>query len=320
MDNEESWDNKATNNERNSLTNKMRENPWIVSTLVFGVLSLILIFMSFSGGITGNVISANDAGEKLNDFANAQGVDLIVNSVSEENGLYKINCEIDGKATSLYVTKDGKNLVSGLIPLSLTTDSESTSSQTQNVPKSDKPVVELFVMTHCPYGTQAEKGFLPAIVAFGDKIDASVKFVHYFLHDPEYDETPVQICIREEQGDKYNTYLKEFLVEGDTEASLIKAGIDKTKLEDCVTNRYEDYYVTDSELSESYGVKGSPTLVVNGQIVNSGRSADAYLNTICSAFTEGNVPSECDTLELDTATPSAGFGYGQTSSVATAQC
>ena len=46
-----------------------------------------------------------------------------------------------------------------------------------------------------------------------------MRFSHLHKGDKEEPyETPRQICIREEQGDKYNAYLKEFLVEGDSEA------------------------------------------------------------------------------------------------------
>ena len=56
----------------------------------------------------------------------------------------------------------------------LDTSTADTSTST-TVPKSDKPLVELFVMAYCPYGTQAEKGLIPVIELLGDKIDASIK-------------------------------------------------------------------------------------------------------------------------------------------------
>ena len=140
----------------------------------------------------------------------------------------------------------------------------------------------------------------------GDKIDSSIKFVHYFLHEPEEAETPLQVCIREEQSDKFLDYLKCFLEDGDAEKCLIEANIDKTKLDLCIAGKADDYYAADSELSEGYGVRGSPTLVINGVIADSGRSPAAYLGTICSAF--NNAPEECEE-ELSDVTPSAGFGY-----------
>jgi len=298
------------------LFSKMRENPWMISTIVVG---LLLIF-----SITGSSVSVSEETVKSNalNFLNSkvEGT-VVIGSISNEGSYYELMITYDGNQIPVQVTLDGNYLMTGLVPIgegAVVPSQPNTPSQPQDIPKSDKPVVELFVMTHCPYGTQAEKGYIPTIVALDDKIDSSVKFVHYFLHDPEYTETPVQICIREEQRAKFNAYLKEFLVEGDSSTALEKVGIDETMLDDCIENRYEDYYATDSALSESYGVKGSPTLVINGLIVQSGRSAEAYLKTICSAF--NNAPSECETLDLDSASPSPGFGYGTTSGIANAQC
>jgi hypothetical protein len=70
-------------------------------------------------------------------------------------------------------------------------------------------------------------------------------------------------------------------------------------------------------LSKNYGVQGSPTLVVNGEMTNSGRDSDSYLNTVCSAFNE--VPEEC-MQELSGAAPSPGFGYGESGVSSSAQC
>tara|TARA_Y100000310_G_scaffold342204_1_gene444262 strand:- start:2127 stop:3149 length:1023 start_codon:yes stop_codon:yes gene_type:complete len=311
---------KETLGDKVGITGKMRENPWMLATLVLGLLALTLFVGNFTGNSTGNVISDDAAAERLVDFLNTRSDgEVTLDSVSEDSGLYKVDVGYQGDVIPVYTTLDGKYFIQGVVPLSGAAQQPSQASQQpQEVVKSDNPLVELFVMTHCPYGTQAEKGFLPAMVALQDQADISVKFVHYFLHEPENDETPVQICIREEQGDKFNAYLKEFLVEGDTEASLTKAGINKASLDDCIANRADGYYAADSVLSEGYGVRGSPTLVVNGQIVNSGRSADAYVNTICGAF--NNAPGICSTLNLDADTPGPGFGYGTTSSVANAQC
>lgn len=311
----------ATYHKKKSMTEKIRTNPWIVSTFVLGILAIILIVGSVSGGITGKTISQDKAAELVLGFVESQvGEEAELISVSSESGLYKVIVLFQGSEVPLYLTKDGKNLVQGVLPLSaLEPQSPSqTEPAAQEIVKSDVPEVELFVMTHCPYGTQAEKGFIPAILELGDEIDSSIKFVHYFLHDPEETETPIQVCIREEQSDKFLSYLKCFLEDGDSARCVLETGVDQSKLDDCIQNNADDYYAIDSALSEDYGVRGSPSLVINGQLVSSGRSAAAYLDTICQAF---NTPPElCGSLDLDDANPSAGFGYGTTTGIASAQC
>ncbi len=310
---------------RKPLTEKLRKNPWILSTVILGIFVVLLVAGS---GVTGNVVSENKAAEIILGFAEEQtGQTIELDSVGEVSGVYEVNIIFQGQTIPLYLTKDGENLIQGLTAID-SINAPAQQQQTQAQPelvKSDKPKVELFVMTHCPYGTQAEKGYIPAILELGDNVDASIKFVHYFLHtnNQEEVETPREVCIREEQSDKYLAYMKCFLggergTPEEAAACDAEVGIDTDDLEDCIENRAEDYYATDSALSEGYGVRGSPTLVVNGAIVQSSRSADAYLKTICGAF--NNAPEICETASLDSANPSPGFGYGTTTGIANAQC
>jgi len=241
-----------------------------------------------------------------------------VKGATLESDVYNINLEVSGQDYNSYMTKDGgKFFQSGI---DMTTFAQEKKDQAAapaaNVPKSDKPKVELFVMTHCPYGLQAEKGFLPAKEALGDKIDASIKFVHYFMHgDQEEQETYNQVCIREEQAAKFNSYLNCFIIENDSAKCVAQAGIDKTKLNNCLKSKSKDYYKADSALSNQYGVQGSPTLVINGAQSSAGRDAASYLAGICGAFNKA--PAECSKQLLTTA-PSSGFGAGAASGASAA--
>jgi protein-disulfide isomerase len=301
--------------EERSLTKKARSNPWVISTIVLGVFALILVIGSFSSlGLTGNVISEQEAGQIILDFAEQQtGEEIELVGVNEEAGLYEVVVLYQEQEIPLYLTKDGENLVQGVTPLSAL-QSQETQSETVEVPKSDNPEVELFVMTHCPYGTQAEKGFIPVMKLLD--ADLKIRFVHYFMHEPEETETPIQICIREEQESKFLPYLECFLEDGDSDRCIAEVGIDEDKLQECIDESADNYYDLDSGLSQEYGVRGSPTLVVNGQIISSGRSPSAFLQTVCSAF--NTAPVECN-QELATENPSPGFGYG-TASGSTGSC
>ena len=66
-----------------------------------------------------------------------------------------------------------------------------------------------------------------------------------------------------------------------------------------------------------YNVGGSPTLIINGTEVTSGRDSASLLKTICSAFNEQ--PEECKAT-LSSNTPTAGFGEGTTNSGSAAGC
>lgn len=313
--------NQATpSTEQKNFLSSIPKMYWMITTAV--LLILLILSLAFGGlsGLTGNVvkISENEAGQKVVDFANAQGANAELVSVNDDGQFYEVIISMQGQELPVYVTKDGENLAQ-LVPLETPETPEQTNpQQSQTIPKSDEPTAELFVMTHCPYGTQAEKGFIPFLESF-DKANTKIRFVHYFMHEPEEEETPRQVCIREEQPTKFITYLKYFLEEGDAEYALEKANINTQELEECISSgRADEYYAEDSALSEAYGVQGSPTLVVNGQIVSSGRSPDAYLQTTCEAFNEQ--PEECSTLTLETTSPNPMWGWDGEGSNTQAQC
>jgi len=301
---------------------RTNKNPWMISTIFLGAIVLVLMIIYFlQGGITGNVIKGDDAGSQLVEYLNAKtggGVEYV--SSEDLGNIYMVTVAYQGDEIPVYITKDGKYFLQGAVPLSETaTDTTATQTQTQpqNIPKSDKPKVELFIMTYCPYGTQAEKGIIPAIEALGNKIDAEIRFVHYFMHgDDEEQETYRQLCIREKYSDKYLDYLKCFLEDGNATRCL---NLMKLNVDSCMTSEGKTYYATDSELSQGYGVQGSPTLIINGQEVSSARDSASYLKTICSAF--NTAPSECSKT-LSSTSPSSGFGYSATagSSATAAQC
>ncbi len=196
-----------------------------------------------------------------------------------------------------------------------------------NIPKSDRPKVELFVMSYCPYGLQMQKGLIPAQEALKNKADIDVKFVHYAMHGlKEVEENSRQHCLESEQPKVYPEYVKCFTTGGNSEPCLASAKVNTSKLKTCIDRtdkqfgvmaQYNDQskwlsgqfpiYPVDKALSEKYGVQGSPTLVINGTVVDSARSPEAIKQSICAAF--NNPPAECQKT-LATVAFVPGFGVG----------
>jgi len=194
-------------------------------------------------------------------------------------------------------------------------------------PKSDKPVVELFVMSYCPYGLQMEKAFLPAWSLLKGKADISIKFVNYAMHGlTEIEEQTRQACIANQEEDVYIEYLKCFTLAGDSEQCIEEVGVNTTQLSSCVDELDSQYGIMDyyndqsswlsgvypiyplhDSLNKQYGVEGSPTLVINGKQISVSRTPENVKKVICAAFNE--VPEECNT-QLSTAGVSASFGAG----------
>jgi len=313
---------------------------FIIGTVLI-LLVFILILIGANTTIFSNIFSKNvkkiltieeakaTAEKFINENLLPAGTKATIKNVTDEGDVYNINLDVAGQDYTSYMSKDGSKFFQSGVNMATFAEeqaarqaaasaSDTKANQATEVPKTDKPKVELFVMTECPYGLQAEKGILPALAALGNKIEAKIRFVHYFMHgDKEEQETYNQICIREEQAAKFNAYLNCYVVSGDTAACQTTAGINKAKLSGCAAAKAKDYYKVDSGFSEGYGVSGSPTLVINGVQSRAGRDAASYLAGICAAFT--TKPAECS-KELSSASPSSGFGAGSDSGGSAASC
>lgn len=275
----------------------------------------------------------------INGFLMQGGGKAKVTEISEEYGLYKLKVDITSSIVDSYLTKDGKLFFPQALDVAVVSGTASgTPAAAGSTPaaaapvasvtnKNSKPVVELFVMSHCPFGTQIEKGMLPVLATLGNKIDFKLKFCSYIMHgEKEITESLLQYCIQKEQPTKLNAYLGCFLLDETQSATCLdKAGIDKTKVSACVASTDAQFKVTENFKNKvgyqgsypgfdvnkadntKYGVGGSPTLVINGQEVSSGRDANSLLKSICSAFT--TAPKECQTV-LSSDSPAPGFGSG----------
>ena len=206
-----------------------------------------------------------------------------------------------------------------------------------NIPKSDKPKVELFVMSNCPYGLQMEKALVPAYDLLKKKADIDIKFVSYAMHGkPEVDENTRQYCAQQQDKDKYFAYLNCYATTEDSASCMKQSGLNEGKINNCVdkadkqfaiTAKYNDraswlsgqypIYPVHADLNSKYGVQGSPTLIINGIQVEAGRTPNALKAVICSAF--NNPPAECGQT-LASASPQAGFGAGQTQTATAGGC
>ena len=288
----------------------------------------------------GSSTDVQQLAEDMVEFVNLhllQGQTASLEGVGEVHGVVQLNLSIGGKSYTSYATKDGSLFfVSGISVDAMQRETPAPSPK-PDVPKSDRPVVELFVISHCPFGTQMEKGLLPVLELLGERIDFQLKFVNYAMHgEKEVIEQTYQYCIQKEFPDKLEPYLHCFLDKADREGCLDKVGIDRSALEECYRATDEQYNITGLFADRStwsggrfppypiydadnakYGVRGSPTLVINGRQVSTARDPASLLATICAAF--NSPPEECST-QLSSATPSPGFGFSTTASGSTASC
>jgi len=291
------------------------------------------------------VLTVDQAKAKALDFIDKNmvqpGTKVDITNITEESGLYKMDLTVSGQKITAYMAEDGSTFFPSGIDMNIEkTVNNSSDTQTKPISKSDKPDVKLFVMSYCPYGTQMEKGILPVVKALRDKINFTLEFVDYSMHNDhstgdrkELDENMRQYCIEKNQPTKLDAYLTCFLKKGQgTEAAcMTEAGVNAAQVSSCVKqvdsqfNVTKDYNDTSSysggqfpkfEINEAdnkkYNVQGSPTLIINDtEAQPAGRDSASLLKAICSAF--NTEPKECQT-QLSSTAPSPGFGTGTATS------
>lgn len=312
---------------KNSLTNSLRKNPWIVTTFVFGIITIILLVPFL--GLTGGNVSSAKAGENLVSYLNTIADNVTLKDVKNSNGLYLVTVTYKSNDIPLYVTKDGKMYTSALLPL--TQETTPTQETPKEVPKTDIPEVDLYVFTYCPYGVQMQKAAYPVFDLFDEKIDFDINQIGAMHGEYEKTEAIRQLCILKDYPNKYWDYVNQFSLNSaigacgsNTACSdplvyvlYSKLGIDKNKITTCMNSDGKALYDAEVKNAQEKGVSGSPTLIINGVEVSVGRNPEAIKDAICSAFK--NPPAECS-QELSGESASAGFGSGSSSGSSTASC
>lgn len=286
--------------------------------------------------------SATTVKEKVTEFVKTNmvrpGTEVKLSDFVRENGLYRATFSVDGQEFVTYATVDGQTF----FPQAVNMDEQAKAAANTSPPvveaevKKDVPVVDLFVMSYCPYGLQMQKGILPVIEALGSSIDFAMRWVGYTMHGKkEFNENIRQYCINKEEPTKYAPYLSCFTAseKGDAPGCGKAAKVNEAKIAACVAATDKEFQLTekydeqnegsspfgiDKALNEKYGVQGSPTLVVNGTTLSANRDPASVLKAICSGFT---TPPEACSTKLASAAPAPGFGTGtDASSGSAASC
>ena len=304
-----------------------KQNPWMYTTVIAAAVAVVVFFFplltSCTGSVTANIDqAADDAIGFLNDNVVQPGTEATLASVEDIGSVYEVTTDYQGQEIPIYVSKDGSFLcLQGIDMATVTTAATTVETTVPTVEKVEKPVVNAFIMSYCPYGLQFLKAYIPVMELLGDKADMSLNFVHYIMHgEQELNENTRMYCIQKEQSDLFTDYLRCFVEAGDYEGCIDSVGIDSAALDDCIaaadaefeiTKTYEEStdtyppYMVDAVLAEAYGVRGSPSFVLNGVVTSVSRSPEAIKQVICSSFIDP--PAECETVLSSTA-EAAGFG------------
>lgn len=322
---------------KTSIKEKLLRNK---SSIALISMFLVLVAGSFAYSYQKNGIKNNETAIKENiekyikENLVQAGTELKIADFQKEGDLYKMTVSVGTQDIVAYVTEDGKKFFPQVIDLDKKNDTATASkpakASAEATQKKDIPEVELFVMSYCPYGVQAEKGILPVTKKLGSKIDFKIKFVGYTMHGKkEVDENVKQYCIQKEEPAKFASYLECFAKESDSAKCSTSTKINATKITACIAASDKEFKITETsndgsqtpkfnvnkKENDAYGVQGSPTLVVNGTVIDSERDSDSFLKAVCSGFT--NKPEECN-ASISAVAPAPGFGDGKATAAAPA--
>jgi hypothetical protein len=329
-----------------SFLKKIDKNTALIGIAVIAiVITGVLIFTNSNSTFTLPSIfgqSNDQLAKKAVDYINNNKLSTTpasLVSVSEESGLVKIKIKIGTNEFDSYVSKDGK-LLFAQAPIDMGTaeadNSDTTPKTAAEVQKTDNPMLEAYVVARCPYGLQMQRVIAEAVkdapalanyikVRYIGSVSSDGKTIEAMHGAAEATENLRQICIREEQPAKYWSYVSCQMKASGTETSCEQStGVDSAKLSACIsdTSRGVAYAKEDFALNTKYSVQGSPTLILDGTVIDEsnfgGRSADAMRAIICAA--SNTEPSFCS-AELNTAEAAVSFsetyaGSGTTDSSA----
>ncbi len=276
----------------------------------------------------------------VEDYVNARllagsGAEGAVSSIKRGANAYEMNLNIvqDGSVVDsviVYASLDGSTLYTAAFDLTEPSPSPTpTEDPLANLEKTETPVADVFVMSYCPYGTQFEKALLPVVDLLGDKADFHLKFVSYAMHgETEIMENTRQYCVEQEYGNgELFDYLACFLEDGNYSRCIAELDLDGEAIASCINETHEQLnvsfeaptgysyplYPVYAEDNAEYGVGGSPTFVLNGEVLSVSRSPEAIKEAVCAAFLEP--PEECSqTLSSEGTSPGFGYEGGSTAS------
>jgi len=307
---------------------KSGQQPFFNKTAVvaiIGIAAVIVIllvygFMQSTPGL-GTVVPAQACAEKTLRYINnnlvSSGTSASLVSVAESHGMYDMKVAYQGQVMSVYTTQDCSSLFTRSIDMNAATGGSSSTQPVADPVKTERPVVDLYVMAFCPYGTQAESVMKPVVALLGSKADIRVRYITtatgttvasvYSLHgSKEVQEDLRQVCILKKSPEKFWEYIERFndacypqyqnadKFDACRENVTAVLGIDTNAIETCA-NGEEGLALlnADEVLSNTVGASSSPTLIINRQVYRGSRTPEAYKQAICDHFV--TAPGECST-------------------------
>lgn len=169
------------------------------------------------------------------------------------------------------------------------------------------PLLELFVMSQCPYGTMAEEEVFKALDVLGNSVQFKLRFIttpnsdgsFSSLHgQPELDENKRQACVQKHAPEKLVEYVSCINQDYQNAGNIWKScansvGLTPT-IDSCISAGEADAILReDAAEASKHGIGGSPSYVLAGKSYTGGRSSLDIQRALCNA---GSSASQCSAL------------------------
>jgi Thioredoxin len=156
----------------------------------------------------------------------------------------------------------------------------------------EKPALDLYVMSHCPFGIRAEEFILGLINDFNNELTLHVRYIvskqpdntFTSLHgQQELDEDLHQIAVQELYGSKFSGYLMCYNSTMNRDKCLSDNGIDKARIDKFVqSGRADKVLDNDYASTEKLGINASPTLYINDHRYEGAIQSEHIIRAVCS--------------------------------------
>ena len=256
-----------------------------------------------------------------------EGTQINIKEIIKENGLYKMvmdykaNEQQEEQEIITYITLDGKKFLppGSLMDIDSMTElmkntkdktaGDGTKNEQKEIPKSDKPEVNLYVMSFCPYGNKAEDTLKPVYDLLKNKVTFNFHYIVSIKDDKvqslhgekEVAQNKREACVLKNYGkDKWMGFVTYVNANCGTDGACWEAGakslaISTEKINACANSDGVNLMKADQKASDEANASGSPTMTINGvstQVAYQYGNSEAYKKAICDAF--NTAPAECE--------------------------
>lgn len=168
----------------------------------------------------------------------------------------------------------------------------------------DRVPVDLYVMSLCPFGVQAENGLLPVAEALKGYVDVRIHYIasevegstgpiptFRALHgQPEVDENIRQLCVQKHfpaQHPKYLLKRNESYKSPDWQSAAKAVGVDVSKIEACASGAEgAGLHAKSIKGAIERKANSSPTIDIAGKPYQASRSQRAFAEALCGVLKE----------------------------------